>query len=144
MNYMKTGNTYIVRIDRGEEIVKAVNDICREENITLGSLSGLGAVDSAKLGLYSLEKREYIVNKFEGEYEITSLVGNITTKDGVPYIHMHMTISDITGAVMGGHLSEVCVAVTCEIVIRTAEGTIEREPDPAIGINMMVFPECSL
>ena len=52
MNYMKTGNTYIVRIDRGEEIVKAVNDICREENITLGSLSGLGAVDSAKLGLY--------------------------------------------------------------------------------------------
>jgi predicted DNA-binding protein with PD1-like motif len=45
---------------------------------------------------------------------------------------------------MGGHLSEARVAVTCEIVIRTAEGTIEREPDPVIGINMMVFPESSL
>lgn len=144
MHYMKTGSTYIIRIDRGEEIVKVVNDICRKEKITLGSLSGLGAVDSAKLGLYSLEKQEYIVNEFEGEYEISSLLGNITTKDGVPYVHMHMTISDITGAVMGGHLSEARVAVTCEIVIRTAEGTIERGLDPVIGINLMVFPESSL
>ncbi len=144
MNYMKTGNTYILRIDRGEEIVKAVNDFCRKENLTLGSLSGLGAVDSAKLGLYSIEKQEYIVNEFKGEYEITSLVGNITAKDGVPYIHMHMTISDITGAVVGGHLSEARVAVTCEIVIQTAEGTIERAPDPVIGINMMVFPDSAL
>ncbi len=141
MNYMRTENIYILRIDRGEEIVKAVNDLCRKENITLGSLSGLGAVDKAKLGLYSIEKQEYIVNEFEGEYEITSLIGNVTTKDGVPYLHMHMTISDITGAVVGGHLSEARVAVTCEVVIQTAEGTIEREPDPVIGINMMVFPE---
>lgn len=141
MQYMKTGNTYILRIDRGEEIVKAVNDLCQKEKIALGSLSGLGAVDRAKLGLYSLEKQAYIVNTFEGEFEITSLIGNITTKDGTPYLHMHMTISDVTGAVTGGHLSEARVAVTCEIVIRTAEGTIGRAPDPVIGINMMVFPE---
>jgi predicted DNA-binding protein with PD1-like motif len=143
MNYMKTGNVYIIRIDRGEEIVKAVNDICQKENITLGSLSGLGAVDRAKLGLYSIEKQEYIVNEFEGEYEITSLIGNVTTKDGVPYLHMHMTIGDITGAVAGGHLSEAHVSATCEIVIRTAEGTIERELNSAIGLNTMVFPESS-
>ena len=30
MNYMKTGNVYIIRIDCGEEIVKAVNDICQK------------------------------------------------------------------------------------------------------------------
>ncbi|HHX19694.1 MAG TPA: DNA-binding protein [Clostridiaceae bacterium] len=143
MNYMKTGNVYIIRIDCGEEIVKAVNDICQKENITLGSLSGLGAIDRAKLGLYSIEKQEYIVNEFEGEYEITSLIGNVTTKDGVPYLHMHMTIGDITGAVVGGHLSEARVSATCEIVIRTAEGTIEREFNSAIGLNTMVFPDSS-
>lgn len=140
MNYLKTDSAYILRIDRGEEIVKAIHDLCQKEQIGLGFLSGIGAVDYARLGLYSLEKRRYLVNEFKGEYEITSLIGNITAQEGAPYIHMHMTISDETGAVVGGHLSEARVAVTCEIVISLLKGTIEREMDPGIGINLMVFP----
>ncbi len=141
MQYKKTDFVHILRIDRGEEIVKAVNDFCQREHITLGFLSGLGAIDHAKLGLYSLEKHEYLVNEFDGEYEIVNLVGNVTTKEGVPYVHMHMMISDETGAVFGGHLTEARVAVTCEIFLHTVAGTVEREVDPAIGINMMVFDE---
>ncbi len=52
MEYRKFGSHYLVRIDRGEEVMESLMKMCREERILLGSVSGLGAADYAEIGIY--------------------------------------------------------------------------------------------
>ena len=54
MEYRKFGSTYILRIDRGEEILESITALCRKEKIYLGSISGIGAVGEVTLGVFNL------------------------------------------------------------------------------------------
>ncbi len=54
MDYQKFGNKYFIRLDKGEEIVSKLQEFCQEQNIKLGWIKGIGAVDQIKVGLLKL------------------------------------------------------------------------------------------
>ncbi len=136
MNYKVFGSTIAVRIDRGEEILASIKEICKKESIKLASISAIGAVDHAIVGLYMVEERKYLPNTFDGEMEMTSLNGNVTTKDGEVYLHMHANFADGKGSVFGGHLSEAVISGTCEMFIEKIDGEITRRIDDVTGLNI--------
>ena len=136
MQYKTSGNTIALRVDRGEEIVSCIKTVCEKEHVTFGSISGIGAVDHAVVGLYHVAERKYVSNTFDGELEMTSLLGNATEKDGGVYLHFHAAFAKEDGHVVGGHLNEAVVSGTAEIFIQTAPGTIGRKDDPATGLNV--------
>ncbi|HEX3039155.1 MAG TPA: PPC domain-containing DNA-binding protein [Caproiciproducens sp.] len=136
MNYKVFGSTIAVRIDRGEEILASVKEICKKENIKLASISAIGAVDHAAVGLYMVEEREYLPNTFDGEMEMTSLNGNVTTKDGEVHLHMHANFADGKGNAFGGHLNEAVISGTCEMFIEKIDGEITRRIDEVTGLNI--------
>ena len=43
MEYRKFADTYVIRLDKGEEIISSLQAICEKENIRLGSVEGIGA-----------------------------------------------------------------------------------------------------
>lgn len=45
MEYRRFGDKIMVRIDRGEEILEQVKELARRENITLASVTALGATN---------------------------------------------------------------------------------------------------
>ena len=49
MDYRKFDNTYVVRIDKDEEILEKVEEFALKENITLAHVSALGAVKDSPL-----------------------------------------------------------------------------------------------
>ena len=57
MEYKKFGNTLIVRLDRGEEVVDRLLELARREHITLASVNGLGAADDVTVGVTSRPPR---------------------------------------------------------------------------------------
>ena len=67
MEYQKFGNTLIVRLDRGEEVVDRLLELARREHITLASVNGLGAADEVTVGVYFPATQEYKSNQFQGE-----------------------------------------------------------------------------
>ena len=77
--------------------------------------------------------------KTRGPYEIVSLTGTVTTKDGAFYHHLHMSCGDEKGRVFGGHLNAAVVSATCEMVIRVIDGRVERVLDPDVGLNLFRF-----
>jgi hypothetical protein len=141
VEYKKIQNNYIIRIDKGEEIVTKIKELCEKENINLGFISGIGATDNLEIGLFNTKTKQYYPSTLNGLYEITSIMGNVTTKDGEIYLHLHINVSDEDNNTYGGHLNKCYVSATAEIIINVVDGNINRKFDEEIGLNLLEFQD---
>ena len=92
-----------------EEIEKRTKDISAGVLLSI-----VGAIENANLRMAGATPANQIVKNFEGPFEIVSGTGTIS-QDGS---HIHISVSNNEGKVIGGHLKDGCkVAVTAEIVI---------------------------
>lgn len=139
MEYRRFGPTVIARIDRGEEILTALQEIAEAEDIRLASISALGATNDFTVGVYNVDEKQYHANDFRGNFEIVSLTGTVSTMDGRFYAHLHMSAGDEKGQVFGGHLNRAVVSAVCEMVITVIDGTVDRSFSPEIGLNLFRF-----
>lgn len=139
MEYKRFGQTIVARVQRGEELLTAIQTLAEQENITLASVSGIGACDKVKLGFYQLSAHEYSESIYQEDLELTSLLGNITQKNKDYYGHFHATFGREDGSVIGGHLVSARVSVTGEIFIHCLQGTVNRQADAETGINLLRF-----
>lgn len=140
MEYRRFGDTYVVRMDRGEEIMACLTELCRAEDIRLASVEAIGAADRAVVGLYDVGSRVYHKTTLEGPMEITSLLGNVSRKDGEIYLHLHLNVCDENMNVRGGHMNECRIAATCEMFVRRLDGEVERRLDEEVtGLNLYQF-----
>ena len=136
MRYQRYENMYAVRIDRGEEIMEKLKELCRAEKIRFAQVSAIGASEHAVLGVYDLTTQEYAKEICSEFCEITSLTGNITTVNDAPYIHLHATLADQKHNLHGGHVLELVVGATCEMFIQVFDSTVGRIHDDQMGINL--------
>ena len=105
MEYRKFGDAYIVRLDRDEEILAQLKIFAEKEQVKLASVTGLGAVKDFTVGVFDSSAKAYKSNRFQGVYEIVSLVGTINTMNDAFYCHLHMCAADQEGHAFGGHLN---------------------------------------
>ena len=118
MEFKRFENDYVVRLNKGENVIESLKKLCKEENIKLAEITGLGASDKVEIGVFNINTKEYKTKVFEGMFEITSLVGNATRKDGEVYLHIHINFGDAEGNVYGGHLVDSKISATSEIILR--------------------------
>ena len=116
MEYKRFGDTLVLRLDPPEEICESITAAARAETIALAEISGIGAADSFTVGVYNTVTEEYRSNTLNGAYEIVSLTGTLTSKDGEPYLHLHFSAGDENGRVSGGYLNRAAVSATAEII----------------------------
>ena len=67
------------------------------------------------------------------------LIGNISTMDDEPYIHLHVSAADQNNIVFGGHLNEAYISATAEIVINIIETKVDRIKNRESGLNIFKF-----
>ena len=139
MEYRRFENSYVVRLNKGEEVISSLKKLCKDENIRLGEITGLGASDLIEIGVFNVKTKEYKTKTFVGMFEITSLVGNVTTKDDEVYLHIHINFGDEEGNVKGGHLVQARISATSEIILRIVEGYVGRKLNEEIGLNLFKF-----
>jgi predicted DNA-binding protein with PD1-like motif len=138
MFYKVVEDTIVIRLEKDEDVIEAVEKICEQEHVTLGYVTGIGAVNHVVMGLFATEEKKYYTKEYRGDFEIAALVGNITTQKGKIYLHLHITITNSVEEVFyGGHLNKAIVSATSEIFIKTLKGVVEREFSDEIGLNLM-------
>ena len=136
MNYrIDNGKTYIT-LSKGEYINKTFESFAESNNIGCALLNGIGACESPEIGYYSLETKSYHHKVFSGYYELTSLLGNITIKDGNIFSHTHITFSDTNYRVFGGHLFDAKITAAGEFVMIHGKKNINRVMNDNIGLPL--------
>ena len=139
MEYRKYGKRYVIRIDRGEEVITKLQELCEKEDIGLACIEGLGAADHVVVGLYNVEKKEYKKRVFDEEMEISSINGNITMQGKKVYHHIHVTVCNADLQAFGGHLNECRISGTCELFLTVLDGQVGRKHDDVTGLNLFDF-----
>ena len=138
MKYTQSGNTYLLVLNKGEEIVSALTQFASQTNLTCATVSGIGATDDAELGVFDTFEKQYYTKQIRAMTEITALCGNITQKDGKPYVHLHATLATMFD-VVGGHLTKAIVSATAEIFVQAFPIATDRQFDSAVGINLLTW-----
>lgn len=126
--------TYALRLQPNQDLKIAIKNYVRENQIKAGViLSCVGSLNCATLRMAD----ENISKVFDGKFEIVSLVGTLSP-DGC---HLHVSLSDKDGNVVGGHLNEGCIIyTTAEIVIGEIENlSFSRAIDEDTGFKELVI-----
>ena len=121
--------TYVIRLKPGQDLKEELKSIVVSKNIKAGFiLTCVGSLKKAKLRL-----AEENLEVFDEKFEIVSLVGTLSP-DG---IHIHISLADKNGKVLGGHLKEDCIIyTTAEIIIGECEDQLFfRELDEETGFK---------
>ena len=140
MEYQKFPQGYVMRLDPGEEIVEQLTALVERENVQLGSVSALGAADDVTIGIFKTQEKKYYSQRYQGDYEISALVGNVTRMEGKPYLHLHITIGNpVTGEVHAGHLTSCTISATLELFLQVWDGSVGRKFSDTVGLNLFEF-----
>lgn len=141
MKYRKIGEKIFVSLQSGDLINKSLTEISVKENISNAWINGIGAIDSVEVGYMDVVNKKYQKRNFNDNYELISLIGNITIKDGVPFVHTHITFSDTEYKVFGGHLFDAKITATGEIILTVADSKIDRQFNENVGIHTWCLSE---
>ena len=137
MQAKKFGQKYILRLDKGEEIVSTLKKFCEHYQIKLGIIAGIGATNKITVGLFATKAKEYHSQEFAGDFEIAPLYGNVSTMNNETYLHLHVNFCDKEHKSYGGHLNSAIVSATFEAVIEIIDGQINRKYSEEIGLNLI-------
>jgi predicted DNA-binding protein with PD1-like motif len=108
----KPGRIFLLRVPEGEGLLEFVNRFAGEKGIKTAIVKGIGSLRNPVVGYYSEEIKNYKRIELLGTFEMLTLLGNVSLKDGKPFAHLHVTLGNASGDVFGGHLmkGEVFVA----------------------------------
>lgn len=135
---------FVLVFEKGEHYMESFEMFLKDSGIDSAFFHGLGGFTEAKLSFYDLEDEEYKTKKFgDGPYEVASLIGNVSKKDGEIMVHNHVVLGDREYNTVAGHLESAVVAGTLEIhinVLEEGEG-LKRKPDKETGLDLIRKPE---
>ena len=126
---------------KGDNINKTFESFAEVKGIGCAWMNGIGALENPEIGYYSLEDKSYNRKIFKGEYELTSLIGNISLKEGKPFSHTHITFSDTEYRVFGGHLFDANITAAGEFIMQFGSDEINREMNAKIGLPLWCLEE---
>lgn len=144
MDYRKYGSTVYIRIDKGDEIISCILDICWKEQIQSAVFSGIGGCSEAQIQTFLPETRTFETQTIHGMLELVSLTGNIISDEHHALCHhTHAVFSYKEGdrhCMAAGHIKSITVLYTAEIELRPViGGTIQRQFDPETGTGFWNF-----
>lgn len=126
--------SFCFRLRPGQDLKKELLFYAQNNHLHAAAvLSCVGSLKKASLRLSGRKEG----SEFHGPFEIVSLTGTVSV-DG---IHMHMSVSDNEGRVIGGHLMDGCeIHTTAEIILLENQDLVfKREHDDGTGYKELVI-----
>ncbi len=134
MNYT-VKRTIMGQLPLGADLLEGLTEIVQREKIRLGRIQAIGATTHAVVAYYDQGTKRYNPMEFPGGMEILSLSGNVSVRDGKPFVHVHVLLGDFQGRVFGGHVLPGTKLFALEVFIDEFEGDpLSRSQDDRTGL----------
>ena len=137
MPILQLKRTFVGQLPNGADLLDGLTAIVKREDIRMGRLSAIGATTHAVVAYYDQNAQIYNPLEFTGGMEILSLTGNVSVRDGSPFVHAHIVLGDKEGKLFGGHVMKGTIVYALEVFIEEYEGDwLERKHDALTGLYL--------
>ena len=127
----------MARLPKGSDLLGELTRMATELGMRAGTVQVIGAVSSLVLGYYHQDRKEYETLDTPGHWEIASGLGNVSIRDGAPFVHIHIVASGSDGSAVGGHLMAGTEVFAAEAYVRALDGEAPvRVPDEHTGLAL--------
>lgn len=133
----KEPGKYLLRFDRGEELIAGLAAFAAQERIPGAAFTALGAAEKVVLSFYNGRSRRFEEHLIKERLEIASFSGAVAWKDGEPLTHAHGVFSDAQMRVVAGHVMKCVIAQTGEVALSAFSKKVERQFDETTGLNLL-------
>jgi predicted DNA-binding protein with PD1-like motif len=140
MRSQRFDDRFIVRLERDEPAVETLTAFLADQDIGFASVSGAGAVREVRLAFWDAKSRRYEDTTITEQLEVVSFLGNASTRDGRPFLHLHGVFGRRDLSVLGGHIREAIVHPTLEVWLRAEDVDVHRERDHESGLDLLALP----
>lgn len=113
---------YAIIFAKGDEAVSGMTEFAQKYKVKSGHYQAIGDALHIELGWFDYKRKEFLVIDVDSS-EVTSFTGDIAWYKNKPVAHTHMTTSLQDGSVKGGHLLQLIVGPTLEVIV-----TVEPTP----------------
>lgn len=126
------------RLPMGCDLLVELINKCREMDIKLGEIRGIGALSKTRLAFFDQTTRIYEIITFKHDLEISNMMGNISLIGNKPIVHVRVTLTDDKGNAFGGQIAKGCEVYGCEYIIEEykSEKRFERSYDENTGLML--------
>jgi predicted DNA-binding protein with PD1-like motif len=128
------GRNFLIKANYNSDLIEFLTSFAKNNGIALASFNAIGALKKAKLGFYDQETHKYEALQFAEPLEIASRIGNISAKDGEPFVHAHAVLAYRNGNTKGGHLLSGKVFAAEVHLTEFVGPTLKREKDGVTGL----------
>jgi len=108
---------FLGKLPHQSDLIEALTATACANGIGAGAVQVIGALQRASIGFYDQGNKTYRTIHFDRPLEIASGMGNISLRDGNPFVHLHLTLADEEGKAFGGHALEGCIVFAAEFVL---------------------------
>jgi predicted DNA-binding protein with PD1-like motif len=129
--------TYLLVYHTGQEVMKGLLAFAQKHKLVAGHITGIGAISDAVIGYFDPKKNAYLRNHQKEQAEVLSLTGNLALYDNKPFFHVHVALGMRDGSGRGGHVFELTVRPTVELVLTAYPKPVRREIDAETGLPLL-------
>lgn len=129
--------TIALIFEQGDEVVSTLQRFAQEHGLTASRFSAIGALQSAVLGYFDWERRDYDRIPVEAQVEVLSLNGDIALDGAHPRVHAHAVLGHRDGSTIGGHVLEARVRPTLEVLLVESPGYLRKTCDRRTGLALI-------
>jgi len=133
------GRSWAIKLTEGDEVVSSLTEFARQHRVRAASFTAIGVFSSVIWGFFDREAGAYEKTALQEDVEVLALVGNVSTMDGAPVLHAHVTVAGRDGRARGGHLLEAHVWPTLEVMVTELPEMLERAVEAETGLALLAL-----
>ncbi len=116
------GRIHLLSLETGSDLYETVVEYVRERDIRAASVVFIGAVQRAQLAWWDQDEEVYRSFAVDEPMEVVSGLGSISESDGLPFAHIHASLANREGHLVGGHVELGTEVYAMEITIQELVG----------------------
>jgi len=127
----------IYSLKAGARIPDDILGIAKMEKIVTARVEAIGGVEELRLAYFNRSTKRYEEHDFKEFLEVTGILGNVTLKEGRPFLHIHGTFGRRDLSTLAGHVMKAKVFPLLEVVITPTKNRALRRFDDELGLNVI-------
>jgi predicted DNA-binding protein with PD1-like motif len=128
---------YAVIFYQGDEAFSGLLEFAEKYHVTSAHFTAIGALNKATLGWFDPQRKMYKKIPINGQHEVIAMSGDIALYQGNPVVHTHLVVGSPDGTTRAGHVLDVIVSPTLEVMVTVDPVAMQKRFDPETDLTLI-------